>query len=430
MLLFADSFDHYATADLGQKYTLVDTSSFDVSFTPYSDQAIVSGGRRVNALKLATLVRGGPGPSSGYVQCHPGVRGVAPVGTTIVAGFAFKSIYAFTRFGAGINDSTAGWSDIACLFAVIANSDVQVWFRLNQDGSISAYRSVAGGGGAGTLLGTTSFVLTLNVWQYLEFKVTIHDSAGTVNIMIDGVVALSLTGQDTKSSTSSVTDWSAFRLGPIGVAAGTNIIDTRYDDFYVLDASGGGTVRNDFLGDCRVDALYPTAEGNTINGIPSTGTNNAVLVDETAPNTTDYNTLNAAGDKDTLVTQNMPVNGSTIFGVHICASAKKVDAGNAALALVSRPVNIDFDTAAVAIASDYLYARGVFEQNPGTVADWTTGQIDASEFGYKKSTFSFAPSPPKGSVDLTGRAPSLALLVPASAGTLDIAGLEPTVSIV
>jgi hypothetical protein len=83
---------------------------------------------------------------------------------------------------------------------------VQVDILVNADGTISARR------GASTVLGTSdSQFIFEDTNHYIEATVTIHDTAGTVDVHVDGMTALSLTNQNTRQSANATVD--AVRFG-------------------------------------------------------------------------------------------------------------------------------------------------------------------------------------------------------------------------
>src|SRR5579864_7466676 len=125
---------------------------------------------------------------------------------------------------------------------------VQVLFAVNASGTISAYRA-----STSNLLGTTSSAISVNTWNYLEFKVKCDPTTGTVDVHFNNGNVLSLTGQNTQGQSTAT-------LGFIRMA-GVAAVTTYYQDLYVCDTTGGAPA-NTFLGDCRVWTSNPTANGN------------------------------------------------------------------------------------------------------------------------------------------------------------------------
>lgn len=373
-LLFLDSFDHYATADMASKWTqYVNTN---VSATCKTSIAVV-GARATSGLKLETATT--TTASTGSLNAVPVMP--LPSGATHIVGFRFRSVTPFATLGNDtINSESYGSNGVnnACLYAIRYLGTTQVWLRLETNGKLAVYRG-------STLLGTTSAALVQNVWQYIELKVLIHVSAGTVGIHIDGVSQLSLTSQNTRNH-ASVALWDEFRVGPIATStspAATN--EWNIDDFYVADATGSDW--NDFKGDIRVDAVFPTAEGNTSGYTCSTGSTHYTLVDEASANgDTDYNSAATVALKDTLNFPNVPVAGATIYGLQICTQARKTDAGSAGSKSVTRIASTDYEGAEYAVSSGYSILREPQAVKPSDSTAWTDTAFNAAEFGYEKSS--------------------------------------------
>jgi hypothetical protein len=190
------------------------------------------------------------------------------------------------------------------------------------------------------------------------------------------MTAIAVTGVNT--SNTGAASWS-------GVSLGTSPYNSDYDDLYVLDGSGAAPL-NDFLGDCRVDARYPTAEGASSAWTPLSGTDNALMVDETAPDDdTTYNSTSTVGATDTHVVQDAPVPGAVLYGVQLCLSHKKSDAGTCSIAPVVRHSGVDQVGTAFNPGTTYVYSVTPYGLNPGTGAAWTEAGFNAAEFGYKRT---------------------------------------------
>ena len=156
--------------------------------------------------------------------------------SSLIVGFAF-------------NPTTAAVGGGGAVLALMEGGSEHIQVNFNSTGQFTVYR----GPGNGTLLGTASISVGLNQFNYFEIKATIHDTTGSVEFRINGVTALNLVNQDTRNAGTGVVN--AIRIG------GINSFGPIWamDDFYVCNTSG--TTNNDFLGDIRVDTLYPNADG-------------------------------------------------------------------------------------------------------------------------------------------------------------------------
>jgi hypothetical protein len=158
---------------------------------------------------------------------------------------------------------------------------------------------------------------------------------------------------------------------------------TDFDDLYVCDGTGSAPA-NDFLGDCRVEAIFPSGNGNSsvLVGSDGNSTDNYLLVDEAAPNTTDYVESSTVTDKDTYAYGNLAATTGTVFGVQPVPFAAKTDAGTRSIVSVARVSATEVDSAAKTLSTTYTYYPDVREAKPGGGA-WAIGDVNGAEFGVK-----------------------------------------------
>jgi hypothetical protein len=211
-LLFMDGFDHYASSYIGRKWTSV-TGTMQIEQT---------GGRRGRgALRIAQ--------SNSGVTKHLGGNYAS-----LVQGAAYKIPLLPTSSGGGQE-----------IFGFRDGATIQIYLYIEQTGKLSVYRG-------STLLGQSANPLLINAWTYIECKATFHPSAGSFEVRVDGAVVASASGVNTSNSGNAYAN-------TIGTGTGTNDSDAYYDDWYVCDTAGA--VNNDFLGDVRIEPLYPNADG-------------------------------------------------------------------------------------------------------------------------------------------------------------------------
>lgn len=335
-LIFCDSFDHYATADLLAKYTLQN-----------STVTIAASGRFGSGL----VCQGGNGR---YMA-----RDI-PAQTTYIAGFALK-------FSSSLNGT-------GVMFAFRESGTTHVDLRIDSGRHLFVTRN-------GTSLGSLGLTsLVPNAWYYIEIKVTINDTTGIVVVKINGVEEINLTSQDTRNAGSGVINQFA-----IGTVSTNNNFDPIFDDLYIADATGSSPT-NDFLGDVRVEALFPNGNGNSsqFTGSDGNSTDNYLLVDETTPNgDTDYVEDLTVGDKDTYTFTNLTPTSGTVYGVQIIPSAKKTDAGTRQITNVARLSTTEVDSAsAYNLSTAYQYYPEIREAKPGG-GTWSISDVNSAEFGFK-----------------------------------------------
>lgn len=330
-LIFMDGFDYHATADLLKKWTLNSNTTISAA-----------GGRRGGgAITLA--------PASGnYLSKNLGANYAA-----LIVGAAFS----ITAFHTVTPQKILEFFD-----AGTTQADV----RVHPNGTFSVTRN-------GVVLGTSTVSASVTGFQYLECKITFHATTGTVDLRLNGVSILALTGQNTQNTANAFA--SDVRLGQY--ASGSAVL---YDDVYMCDTSG--TTNNAFLGDVRIDMLLPNADGFYSQFTPSTGTSHFALVDEPTPNTTDYNDGLTVGHRDSYAMANLAALASqTVYAVQVTAAIMKDDAGAKSAAVMVRSGSVNADGASVALPTSQVYVSKIYEANPDGGVAWTEASVNALEAG-------------------------------------------------
>lgn len=337
MLLFVDSFSHYATAaEASEKWT---------NFAMVMD---TTGGPR------------GGGTAYSYNFTHWAAK-TFPFGVQeLVVGFRYKITSAGT----------------ARDFLRITNGgDTQVCLAMNNDNTVSLVR---GDRFLGTVLGTSAEAISSNIWTYVELKVKLGDSDGEYEVRLNGGSVLSGTGVDTVATGPSQAN--GFSIGLVGNTP--PFCSLYFCDLYAADTSGD--TNNDFLGDARVDLLQPTGDGNYSGFTPSSGSAHWSLVDDDAPDASDYVSASSVGTRDSYTLSDLQhLASQTIFGVQVCAAAFKDDPGTRELATFVRSNGVNGDGAGVTLGTSENYVRQIFETNPDGDVAWTEAAVDSMEAGIK-----------------------------------------------
>lgn len=275
--------------------------------------------------------------------------------TTAIFGFGFKA------------DQLIGSRTFVRLFEP---SDVTGFeLRTTQGGQIAAYNWT-------TLLGTsTNANMITGRWYFIECKVTISNTTGTVDVKVNETNVLSLTSQDTQRGGTA--EWRKIQI------EGSSVFphNFSFDDWYLCDASG--SQNNDFLGSIRVDGILPDGDSATINWTPSSGTINSALVDENPHNTdTDYVESSTSTDQDLYDYAAVPTTLNTIHGLQINTIVRETDASDFTLkTLVKSGATTSADTAQAIAGTSYETLHRIVEQDPNTSAAWTSSGINSAQFG-------------------------------------------------
>jgi hypothetical protein len=220
--------------------------------------------------------------------------------------------------------------------------------------------------------------LVYGTWYYIEIKVVIHDTAGSVELRINGATVASASGVDTRNGGTGVVNGFQFGAGHGGSSQRTN---ANFCDLYVCD--GSGAINNSFLGDCKVECLFPNGAGAETQWTPSAGSNYQ-NVDETPPNDdTDYNKSNTVDQVDTYAMTDLASTTGLIYGVQYLDYVRKDNAGSRHIAPVARIGGTDYAGADASLGDSYVYTREIHELSPATAAAFTISEVNAMEFGLK-----------------------------------------------
>ncbi len=217
---------------------------------------------------------------------------------------------------------------------------------------------------------STQQVFFSNTWHYIEAKVVLSNTVGSVFVDVDGIRIITLINQDTLNGGAGVIDRVQFRT------LGT--IEALWDDMYVDTDT--------ILGDSRCDLLMPDADGNyTEFGVTQGSGTHALNVDELTPDDdTTYNEGTGAAERDTFTMENLAaITSQTIHAVQHVNWAK-FDPSATNFSPRFRISGSDFAGTLVALAAAYSYFFEVWNQDPNATAAWTESVINGLESGYEE----------------------------------------------
>ena len=220
-------------------------------------------------------------------------------------------------------------------------------------------------------------VILANTWHYYELKI-VKGAAGSATLKLDGVAA----------GGPSTGNFGTADMGTVALccaAANDQSVVTFFDDVYVADTSGAAP-RNDFLGDVRVETIWPTGDGASSAWTPNTGGVHYDRVNQAIPDDdTTYVKSATVGNVDTYAATNLAGTAGTIYGVQTVMRARKDDAALRQVAPVIRQGGTDYVGTTQTLAATYGYFTQLHNQDP-VAADWTVTNVNANEFGAKVVT--------------------------------------------
>ena len=221
---------------------------------------------------------------------------------------------------------------------------------------------------------TSGLGLTIGAWAYIECKVTIHDTAGAYECQVDGVSVFSDSSVDTREGSDTEVD--VFSM------VGRTTQDPQWDDIYILDDAGSDNT--DFLGDCRVETIFPDADGNEVDFTRvGGGSNNWEAVDDglTLDHDTTYNHSSTVTDRDLYGFAALTGDIDTIFGVDAKMLVRKDDAGFRQVRAIARSNTTEVEGSIETLGLDWKFVQHLMENNPDGGGDWTETTVNAAQFG-------------------------------------------------
>lgn len=255
----------------------------------------------------------------------------------------------------------------------------QVSIVLQSTGIIAVKRGAAN---SGTLLGDSGTpALTANAYQHVECVVLFSQTVGTVEVRVNGVTVVSLSGQDTCAT--ALVECSQVALGAI-VGTGSSTMDVYMDDMLCYDNTG--SYNNTFIGDRRVLTLYPNANTATADWTAVGAATGYECIDETNPDEdTTYITASTVGMVSEFGLEDLPDGVSVINAVVMVERARKTEAGtaNTQVSIVSGAST----TAGVdkPLTEVYTYRQDVFQIDPASAAPFTPTEVDALKFKVERT---------------------------------------------
>ncbi len=255
--------------------------------------------------------------------------------------------------------------------------------RLETDGRISAYRGGNGSAwtGGGTLLGTSSSpCFTSNAWQHVEVKMFADAAAGTIEVRVNGVTYLSLTGQNTLGATGPCTQYAS---GGKGGAVGSDFI-FYMKDMVVWDTTG--SANNNFLGSVSVKELIPNSDVALNWSLTGSATGYGAVNEAPADDDTKYiYAVTPAPSADVMGLTDLPTDVTSVRALMIINRSKNTDGGDGKLQMglvsgASTMLGADRQ-----ITTAYTYYTDISEVDPATGAAWLPGAVNLVNLRYNRT---------------------------------------------
>lgn len=262
------------------------------------------------------------------------------------------------------------------IIQLIDSATAQITLAINSSNQLLVYRGTT----AGTLLGTSTYVIPLGAWQYIEIGVVIATSTGgSVTVKVNQVAVLTLSSINTQNTGNATASAVQFQITMPN--SGTSY--TLLDDIYICDGTTG--LNNTFLGDNVVEAVKPNGAGNYANWTASSGANYTTQSDIPEDGDTSYVTTSTSATIDTYTHGSLARVNSSILGIQVNYCARTTDSTAYSIYPVVRSSGTDNvgSTAYAINITSYAIIGVVIPQNPVAAANWTPTTLNAAEIGMK-----------------------------------------------
>ena len=401
-LVFCDGFDHYGTIDydpyLGYSQDYQLSYKWEMGFN-IGDMRIGHNSSKTRRPAKNDWPIGYLTQNSAYYQTQCFRHFNEPHYDTLVVGFAFMAV--------------PGYSQPSSPLLTVYDYDNNIMAGLKAIDANGRVRMLAGffNSNVGSIGGTTSatiqdFYSDINIveertWYHIEAKWVFDEgTSGSMECRVNETPVINQTGIKTYKSGGDSQGNHSFTQ--IEFAKGLHHY-WYLDDLYVLD--GEGSVANDFIGDCRVDTLYPNANGDYTNFDPTPSSNSNYenvqpwkfhwysYADHptlrgysgdwygTGINFSEYNEGEDPG-RECYHLESIPALNKPIYGIQTNSTFRKTDAGRKQIEQFIRVNSTNYDSGSIIDVPDwskvYYYPVTI---NPNTTAAWTEADINALQSG-------------------------------------------------
>ena len=260
-------------------------------------------------------------------------------------------------------------SSATLLFGLSDGGTLQNGCYLNPDATLSIRN------GAGTVLATASGTpFGTGTWYYIEYQCSSFSGSAAA-----GACVISYTGFTIASSAASAVTKSTANTTANQLVVGSPGISCLVDDLYLCD--GQGSSNTTFLGEIRIETLFPTGAGSNTAWTPITGANYACVNQNPEDGDTTYVSTSTPVAKDSYAMADLSSTPTTVFGMQTVATCRKDDAGAHSAASIIRSGGTDYAATTTTLPSAYTCMLDVWEQNPDGSGVWTGASVNAMEVG-------------------------------------------------
>lgn len=198
----------------------------------------------------------------------------------------------------------------------------QIRIQMGTEGSVRALRG-------GTALGRSDPCIAAGGYHHFESKAKIDNTTGYVEVRVNEVTVLNLTGIDTQATANAESSQFVFgQGGPLSLSGpGFGLYDV--DDCFAWDddASDAENTVVDFVGDKGVYYLPVNGDTAEADWTKSTGVTGYELLDELTPNDADYIADTTGAARSIFQVAALPANVAEVIAMMPVIRARKEESG-------------------------------------------------------------------------------------------------------
>lgn len=241
-----------------------------------------------------------------------------------VCGFGYRFMVDDLPTAEGDNQEADAGAHLTMMeFRDVANAQ-QLRVNLGTEGSVRVMR-----GGGSTALGRSDPCIAAGGYHHIEAKAKIANSGGYIEIRVNEVTVLNLTGIDTQNTANAETSQLVIADYSTNIAqSGFGFMDV--DDVFAWDddASDLENTVVDFVGDKGCYYLPVNADTAEADWLKSSGVTGYTLLDETTPNDADYISDATGTARSIFQVAALPANVSEVIAMMPVIRARKEESGS------------------------------------------------------------------------------------------------------
>lgn len=374
MLLWADGFEHYGTSTAkmldgayANSTTTLDTTLSQNGTTSYK-------------------IDSGEGTFNNY---DSGLRKVLPASVTKmgVGMHVYVPILPSYNYGTSFCD----------FISATGSRNSQVSCSIDNTGAIRFVRgSVYNPNNTvtGTLIATSTPIVTAAAWNHIEIQVSIHATLGWVRVAVNGIHKFEATGLNTLADAGQIASIYHHATGDAGSPIRTfNIDNIIYYDFngtaavetdFCPTVDGAGKATN-YIGELQCTYLPPNGNTAQDTWAKSTGTSAFAVISETTPNDADYIFASTLSDLTEVALADLPTQITYVRGVMVLGRMAKSDAGAAQTQFGLKSAAAITDATSRPITTVPTYWWDFINVDPNTSVRWTRASLNAALLRLKRS---------------------------------------------